>query len=97
MAGGLTVVGVSGCSLAPPLPTFGTSKEADILTWVQLNPDGRVRYLLSRAELGQGISTGLSQVVAEELALPLSAIDCHHQSTAAMAPCQMTVGAASAV
>ncbi len=96
IAGGLTVVGsAGGCSLIPPLPTFAGSDEADILTWVQLTDDGRVRYLLSRAELGQGISTGLSQVVAEELALPLTAIDCQHQSTAVMAPCQMTVGSQS--
>jgi len=95
VAGGLTVVGIGGCSVLPPLPTFAESDESDIFTWVQLLPNGRVRYYLSRAELGQGISTGLSQVVAEEMQLPLSAIDCHYQDTGVMAPCQMTVGSQS--
>ncbi|MEM1432836.1 MAG: molybdopterin cofactor-binding domain-containing protein [Pseudomonadota bacterium] len=95
VAGGLTTIGVSGCSLLPALPTFGESTAADAWTWVQLRPDGSVRFLLPRAELGQGISTGLSQVVAEELRLPLAAIDCHYQDTGLMAPCQMTVGSQS--
>lgn len=95
VAGGLTVMGIGGCSVVPPLPTFGTSKKDDIYTWVQLLPNGQIQYYLSRAELGQGISTGLSQVVAEELNVPLSRIDCRYQSTAAMAPCQMTVGSQS--
>ncbi|MEM7220600.1 MAG: molybdopterin cofactor-binding domain-containing protein [Pseudomonadota bacterium] len=95
IAGGLTVVGAGGCSLVPPLPTFGGSDVADIVTWVQLQPNGRVCFLLPRAELGQGIGTGLSQVVAEELAAPIDIVDCHHQNTDAMAPCQMTVGSQS--
>lgn len=94
-AAGVTVLGVGGCAAIPALPTFGTSKEEEIHTWVQVMPDGRIRYYLSRAELGQGISTGLSQVVAEELNVPLNLIDCHYQSTAVMAPCQMTVGSQS--
>lgn len=92
---GVTVLGMGGCAAIPALPTFGQSDEVDIYTWVQLKPDGRIQYFLSRAELGQGISTGLSQVVAEELNVPLSQIDCHYQSTEAMAPCQMTVGSQS--
>lgn len=94
-AGGLTVMAVGGYSIVPPLPVFGKPDVSDIFTWVQLLPNGRVRYYLSRAELGQGISTGLSQVVAEELQLPLSMIDCHYQDTSTMAPCQMTVGSQS--
>ncbi len=95
LAGGLTVLGLGGCSAVPPLPTFGESSEEDIFTWVQLTPEGTVRFRLPRAEMGQGISTGLSQVVAEELAVGLADIECVHQSTSAMAPCQMTVGSQS--
>ena len=93
IAGGLTVL--TACSLGPPLPTFGESTTEDTLTWVALRPDGQVHFLLPRAEMGQGISTGLSLIVAQELALPLSRIDCQYQDTAAMAPCQMTVGSQS--
>lgn len=95
VACGVTVMGVTGCAVIPALPTFGTSEEGEIYTWVQLMPDGKIRYYLSRAELGQGISTGLSQVVAEEMHVALELIDCHYQSTAVMAPCQMTVGSQS--
>ncbi len=79
VAGGLTVL--SSCSWVPPLPTFGEPGAEDGLTWVALQPDGQVRFLLPRAEMGQGISTGLSLIVARELALPLSRIDCHYQDT----------------
>lgn len=94
-AGGVTVLGYAGYSVVPPLPTFAKSKEVDIVTWVQLMPNGHFRYYLSRAELGQGISTSLSQVVAEELNIPVALVDCHYQSTEHMAPCQMTVGSQS--
>ena len=95
VAGGLTVVGVAGYSLLPPLPTFAVTAEEDIDTWVQMLPTGVVRFYVPRAEMGQGIGTGLSQVVAEELGVSLDRIDCQYQSTAAMAPCQMTVGSQS--
>ncbi|MEM7377843.1 MAG: molybdopterin cofactor-binding domain-containing protein [Pseudomonadota bacterium] len=95
VAGGLTVVATSSCSLVPPLPTFSTSDDADSVTWVQLRSDGRIRFWSPRAEMGQGINTGLSHLVAEELDLPLDRIDCRYQSTAVQAPCQMTVGSQS--
>ena len=95
VAGGLTIVSVSGCSLVPPLPAFGPSKPEDVRTWVQLQHNGVVRFYLPRAELGQGISTGLSQVVAEELGVSIGQIDCQYQHTGVMAPCQMTVGSQS--
>lgn len=96
VAGGLTVVGLAARTAIPPLPTFAVDDSPEAtMSWVQLLPSGAVRFLLPRAELGQGIATGLSQVVAEELYLPLSRIDCRYQSTAHMAPCQMTVGSQS--
>ena len=95
LAGGVTVLATTGCSLIPPLPTFGTSDDADSVTWVQLQSDGRIRFWVPRAELGQGISTGLAHIVAEELGVGVAEIDCHHQSTAIQAPCQMTVGSQS--
>ncbi|MEM9624177.1 MAG: molybdopterin cofactor-binding domain-containing protein, partial [Pseudomonadota bacterium] len=91
--GGITVL--SGCGLVPPLPTFGTSDAADIYTWVQLRPDGSVLFYLPRAEMGQGICTGLTQVVAEELNVALKEVNCQQQDTSVMQPCQMTVGSQS--
>lgn len=95
VAGGLTVVTVAGCQVIPPLPTFSEGDDDDALTWIQMLPNGRVRFLLPRSELGQGVAATFSQVVADELRVPVSNVDCLHQSTAAMAPCKMTVGSES--
>ena len=94
-AAGLTLVASGGCGLLPALPTFGESSEADAFTWIQLTPGGDIVFLLPRAELGQGIDTGLTMLVAEELQTPPAEITCQYQRTDAMAPCQMTVGSQS--
>ena len=93
IGGGLTLV--TSCGFVPPLPTFDGPAPEDAALWVSLQPDGRVRFLLPRAEMGQGISTGLSRVVAAELKLPVTEVDCIYQDTANMAPCQFTVGSQS--
>ncbi|MBI4488951.1 MAG: xanthine dehydrogenase family protein molybdopterin-binding subunit [Deltaproteobacteria bacterium] len=41
---------------------------------VRLQPDGTVTVLAGSTEMGQGVRTVLSQIVAEELSLPLEAI-----------------------
>lgn len=92
VAGGVTVLGA--CQL-PTLPTFAEPTMEDAVTWVQLTADGTVRFYLPRTEMGQGISTGLTQVVAEELNLPLDAVECVYPTTADIAPAQMTVGSQS--
>ena len=94
-AAGLTVLATSGCSLLPALPSFGASSEADAFSWVKVDADGQVSFLLPRAELGQGIDTGLTLVVAEELQMAPQDIICAYQRTDSMAPCQMTVGSQS--
>jgi isoquinoline 1-oxidoreductase beta subunit len=42
---------------------------------LEVRDDGRVRFGLPRTEVGQGITTALGMLVAEELDLPLSAVD----------------------
>lgn len=91
--GGLTAL--SSCSLIPALPTFGVSELSDAITWVQMLEDGSVRFLCPRSEMGQGIDTGLSQVVGEELSLHISQIDCIYPASNQIAPTQMTVGSQS--
>ena len=94
-AAGLTVVSMGGCSLIPPLPTFGMSSEEDALSWIKLGDNGVITFLLPRAEIGQGIDTGLTLIVAEELQTAPEQIRCHYQNTNDMKPCQMTVGSQS--
>lgn len=93
--GGIIVVSSGGCGLIPPLPSFGEPEPEEALSWVRLTPSGQVEFWLPRAEMGQGIDTGLSQVVAEEMACSVRDITCRYQDTSVMAPCQMTVGSQS--
>lgn len=92
-AGGVTIL--SGCSLIPVLPSFDGPSAGSELSWVQLWRDGRVRFFCPRAEMGQGIATGLSQVVAEELGLELGDIDCRYPRTDEIQKVAMTVASQS--
>ena len=47
-----------------------------------IGTDGRCEILTSKTEFGQGINVALSQIVAEELDLPLSAMRMPHADTA---------------
>jgi nicotinate dehydrogenase subunit B len=43
--------------------------------WLRIGPDNRVTVFTGAVEVGQGIQTALAQMVAEELTLPVSAVD----------------------
>ena len=91
LAGGLTVLG--GCSgLLPPLPSSDMSEEGDEALWLQLRPDGQVHFLCPRMEMGQGVTRGLSRIVADELKLPRNQIICQLARTDQLPPYRMTVG-----
>ncbi|MCY4214909.1 MAG: molybdopterin-dependent oxidoreductase [Gammaproteobacteria bacterium] len=68
VAGGGLVVGftLTGCSSsAPPV----VRREGDFVpnAFLQITPENRVRFYCPRDEMGQGVSTGLTTLVAEEL------------------------------
>src|ERR687893_2584785 len=56
-------------------------RQLDPLSWIQVLPDGRIRLLVPKAEMGQGIHTGLAQIAAEELEVPLDRVEVMHAST----------------
>jgi len=58
-----------------PRQAVGRELPADFNAFVRIAEDGRVSCLTGKAELGQGISTSLAQIVAEELEVPLAAVD----------------------
>ena len=67
VSGGGLVLGVSlsGCSSAPAL-----APEHDVVAFdafLQITADNEIRFYCPRDEMGQGISTGLTTLVAEEL------------------------------
>jgi isoquinoline 1-oxidoreductase beta subunit len=47
------------------------SKPLNAPSWIQVLPDKRIRLLVPKAEMGQGTHTGLAQIAAEELEIPL--------------------------
>jgi CO/xanthine dehydrogenase Mo-binding subunit len=93
VAAGSTVL--ASCSWLPPLPTFAAPDADDALLWVQALPDGRIRFLCPKSEMGQGITTGLAQVVAEELNVAAEAIEVVLPESGAIAPCRLTAGSLS--
>jgi len=96
LALGSTVIFKAGCSLIPTMipatPTTSDNPEDDAHAWIQMNTNGRLRFFVGKAEMGQGILTGLSQIIANELNLNLEEIDPVFPHTNQIPPIKMTVG-----
>lgn len=63
--------------------------------WLEVLADGRVRVLTGKIELGQGITTAVAQMAAEELNLPLSRVDVLLAETGRTPDERYTAGSAS--
>src|SRR5207245_8600231 len=87
-SGGRTTMSDAGLSIlgdtAPGFPArqgYGTraygntSPETPLARWLLVRPDGRVTIFAGKVEYGQNIRTGLAVEVADELRMPLSAVD----------------------
>jgi len=96
LAAGVTVLTSCG-GLVPVLPTTADPEPGDGALWLQMLADGRVRFLCPRMEMGQGASLGLSQIVAGELGLDQSRIECVTPRSDQVPPFKMTVGSDSLV
>ncbi len=84
----------SGAMGSANLP--GSLKKTPLLdSWIRVEATGRVEVLTGKAELGQGIATALTQLAAEELDLPLSAVSIHTADTGATADEGYTAGSHS--
>jgi isoquinoline 1-oxidoreductase beta subunit len=82
--GGLGVTGalIIGWGIMPmrqrlqathPLPVINGSVALN--GWVEIATNGRVTLFLSKSEMGQGVSTALPMLLAEELDVPLTSVD----------------------
>lgn len=56
-------------------------KPLNPLAWIEVLPDDRIRLYVPKAEMGQGAHTGLAQIAAEELEVPLDRLEVVHAST----------------
>ena len=52
-------------------PGEGHNGAAKLNAWVEIRPDGKIRIAVPRAEMGQGIYTGIATLIAEELEIAL--------------------------
>ncbi|MGB2694006.1 MAG: molybdopterin cofactor-binding domain-containing protein, partial [Dehalococcoidia bacterium] len=79
--GVLRVVGPAGAGFPPPAASYArqayanTQPTPELATWLELRTDGSVTAYAGKVEYGQGIRAGLAVEVAEELRVPLRAID----------------------
>ena len=100
-AGGFTLaVSVAACRNDGATPTDGAVFAPD--AWVRIAGDGTVTVMLARSEMGQGVSTALPMLVAEELeadweALRVEQAPAHvaYGNTALQADMMMTGGSSS--
>jgi isoquinoline 1-oxidoreductase beta subunit len=79
----LSALGASGAliigwSVIPPASRLGSplsaSQPVRLNGWVWIGGDGTVKVALPRSEMGQGVSTALPMLVAEELDVPLASV-----------------------
>lgn len=69
--GGLVLgLGLSGCSKPAALGSAGGQPVA----WLRIDVENAITVLVDRSEMGQGVYTSLTQLLAEELEVPLQAI-----------------------
>ena len=67
--------GLAASPPGPSLPPAATPPSDQLDSWVRIGPDGRVHFSTGRVELGQGNTTALAQLVAEELDVPFERVE----------------------
>lgn len=94
---GLTVAlgGCVGLRGLPVLPYRGDPSDEDAALWLSLRPEGYVEMVLPRAEIGQGITISMRQIVAEELGIGLDKVHAIMARTDRLPPVRATVGSDS--
>lgn len=71
---GATTVAAFPVSLAGCGPAQTTNKPTDFLYWVMINADNSVTCTIPQTEIGQGVTTTIAQLLAEELDVDWSAV-----------------------
>ena len=101
VVGGGLIVGIplSACSTAPEVPAL-QGEGAQLGAFIQITPDNQVHFYQPRAEMGQGVYTGMTSLLAEELGVDPATIRVHHAGVHAAyrspgVPLQVTGGSTS--
>ncbi len=77
---------------APPARPASDLASDHLDAWLAVGADGRVTLFSGKVELGTGIETALSQIVAEELDIPVTAVTVVQGDTARTPDQGYTVG-----
>ena len=92
VAAGVTVVYLVGRRYVPVLPSSSSPGPDDGVAWLQVRGDGRIAMLSPAHELGQGSSTGLAQIAAEELNVAVDDVAVSFPSTRDVSRMRFTTG-----
>src|SRR5262245_941215 len=75
ISGGLVIaLTLPGCSKPGGSAKSGTGKPFDANAWLRIGTDSSITFFCDRSEMGQGVYTSLSMLVAEELGVALNRI-----------------------
>src|SRR5258708_5562217 len=61
-------------SSGSPLLTTSADPVIGVDAWLRIGEDGKITVYTGKVEVGQNIRTSLSQIVAEELMVPVSSV-----------------------
>ncbi len=87
-------VAIGGCSLIPPIPARPGVDTESARGWISF-AEGRYRFILPRAEMGQGIEIALQQVICAELGIGLRELETVYHQSSGSPPSRATVGSES--
>jgi isoquinoline 1-oxidoreductase beta subunit len=63
-----TALGLTGLTLGCiPDPWTPDAESSDVTIWINISEDNQITIIVAKAEMGQGLSTALPMIVAEEL------------------------------
>lgn len=66
------------------------------LLTLEVTPDGRVRFDMPRCEVGQGVETGIAQIIADQMEIPYEQVDITQEKARAdLFAAQLTGGSSS--
>ena len=80
-AGAGLVLGISLAGCRGPAIVTGSLDQEVLNAWIRIGTDESVTFLISESEMGQGIHTALSMLLAEELEVDWSRIRTEHSLT----------------
>ncbi len=86
VVGGGLLVGVGGLAYVnrkiKQFPEIGLGDGTSLNAFVRIQPNNRVTLAVARAEMGQGVTTALPMLIAEELEVDMDQIDVIHPQIA---------------